>query len=465
MILNKILIVDDQSSVCYSLKRVLENNGYNVKTTTNGYEAIKLIKEYNPDIVLLDIRMPEIDGLEALKKIKKIYTKVQVIIMTAYSTTEKAIEAMKLGAFDYLVKPFDNDKLLELIDSAIKTKILLEDVVTFDEKTDEVMEKTTNYQIIGKSPEMMEIYKQIGKIAPTDAPVLILGESGTGKELIARAIYHHSKRAKKTFLAVNCAAIPENLLESELFGYEKGAFTGADFKRIGKFEQCDGGTIFLDEIGDMPLSLQAKILRVLQDGYFQRVGGEETIKTDVRIIAATNKNLEQMVKQGLFRKDLYYRINVLCIKVPPLRQRKEDIDDLIEYFIKKYNRLLGKEVKGITKEALIKFKEYSWPGNVRELENTIQKAMVLCKNDFLSLECCEDLGFFDNKARCDNLNDVINMLAELAIKEGIEGKFQELIETIEVRIIKRALEITGNNQVKASKLLGISRNTIRNKLQ
>lgn len=457
---NKILVVDDQSSVCYSLRRVLESNGYSVKTTTKGADAISLTEDFDPDIVLMDIRMPGMDGLEVLRKIKETHSNIQVIMMTAYSTTEKAIEAMKRGAYDYLVKPFDNDMLLGLIEGAIKTKRFIEDVVIFDDNADE----TTTDRIVGKSPDMMKIYKQIGKIAPTDAPVLILGESGTGKELIARAIYHHSRRSHRPFLAVNCAAIPEHLLESELFGYEQGAFTGADFRRIGKFEQCDKGTIFLDEIGDMSLSLQAKLLRVLQDGCFQRLGGGTTIRTDVRIIAATNKDIETMVKQGTFREDLYYRINVLCIRIPPLRQRRDDIKGLIEHFINKYNRILGREIKGITRETLVRLLEYPWPGNVRELENVIQKAMVLCRNNILSLECCEDLTL-ENRHRCESLDDAINILVEHAMKDGITGKFQELMETIETRMVKKALELTGNNQVQAARLLGISRNTLRKKLQ
>ncbi|MCL5063081.1 MAG: sigma-54 dependent transcriptional regulator, partial [Nitrospirae bacterium] len=262
--MSKILVIDDQKTVCYSLQRFLQSEGYNVHTATSGEDALSVLNDVKPDLVIMDVRMPEMDGLEVLRKIKESHPKVQVIMMTAFSTTEKAIEAIKLGAYDYLAKPFDNDELLIRAKDAIKTREMMEEVVTFDE----VKDYAGGERIIGKSPQMLDIYKQIGRAAPTDATVLIRGESGTGKELIARAIYHYSNRADKPFLAINCSAIPEQLLESELFGYERGAFTGADFKRIGKFEQCSGGTLFLDEIGDMTLPLQAKVLRVLQDGQF-----------------------------------------------------------------------------------------------------------------------------------------------------------------------------------------------------
>ncbi len=348
--MSKILVVDDQKTVCYSLQRFLQSEGYNVHTATSGEDALSVLDNVKPDLVIMDVRMPEMDGIEVLRKIKESHPQIQAIMMTAFSATEKAIQAIKLGAYDYLTKPFDNDELLIRVKDAIKTKELMDEVVTFDVSDD----YAEGERIIGKSPAMLDIYKQIGRAAPTDATVLIKGENGTGKELVARAIYHYSNRSSKPFLAINCAAIPEQLLESELFGYERGAFTGADFKRIGKFEQCSGGTIFLDEIGDMPLGLQAKLLRVLQDGKFQRLGGTETIETDVRIIAATNKDIEDMVKNNTFREDLYYRINVVTINVPPLRERKEDIKELVHYFIQKYNKKLGKTIKGITADALKK---------------------------------------------------------------------------------------------------------------
>ncbi len=457
--MNKILVVDDQKTVCYSLQRFLESEGYEVITTTNAKEAISLVDIEKPDLVIMDVRMPEMDGLEALKRIKEKNPKIQVIMMTAFSTTEKAIEAMKAGAYEYLMKPFENDELLNCIKRAIKTKEIMDATVAFDEMDT----LTSSDRIIGKSKKMVEIYKLVGRIAPSDATILITGESGTGKELIARAIYHHSKRSDRPFLAINCAAIPEGLLESELFGYEKGAFTGAEIKRIGKFEQYSGGTIFLDEIGDMSLNLQSKLLRVLQDGTFQRLGGTETIKTDVRIIAATNKNLDEMVKRGTFREDLYYRLNVIRIDVPPLRERKEDIKDLALYFVKKNNERLGKDIKGITTDALNKLQEYSWPGNVRELENVIQRAMVFCKGDYLSLECIEELQSQPVKT-CLSIEEAIMNLVDTIFKEGSPERFQDLINKIEVSMVKRALELTKGNQVQAARLLGISRNTLRKKI-
>ncbi len=459
--MKKILVVDDQRTVCYSLERFLQSEDYEVYTVQSGEEALVILDNLRPDLVIMDVRMPGMDGIEVLRKIKDSQPNIQVIMMTAYSTTEKAIQAIKLGAYDYITKPFDNDELLIRIKEAIKAKELMEKVVTFDGFD----EYPGSERIIGKSPAMLEIYKQIGKAAPTDAPVLIKGESGTGKELIARAIYHFSNRSNKPFLAINCAAIPEQLLESELFGYEKGAFTGADFKRIGKFEQCSGGTVFLDEIGDMPLSLQAKLLRVLQDGLFQRLGGTENIKSDIRIITATNKNLEEMVKRGTFREDLYYRINVVTINVPPLRERKEDIKELVHYFIQKYNKKLGKTIKGITTDTLKKLEEYSWPGNVRELENVIQKAMVFCNSDYISLESCE--GLYQNLARgsCVSLQEAIENLVELAFKDGCHDRFQEIVSALEKSMVKKAMELTKGNQVQAARLLGISRNTLRKKLE
>ncbi len=460
--MNKILVVDDQKTVCYSLQRFLESEGYNVFTAVSGEEALKIVNDEMPALVIMDVRMPEMDGIEVLKKIKESHPDVQVIMMTAFSTTEKAIQAIKLGAYDYLIKPFDNDELLIRVRDAIKTKELMNNVVTFDVSDD----YTGGERIIGKSPAMLDIYKQIGRAAPTDATVLIKGENGTGKELVARAIYHYSNRSTKPFLAINCAAIPEQLLESELFGYERGAFTGADFKRIGKFEQCSGGTVFLDEIGDMPAGLQAKLLRVLQDGKFQRLGGTETIETNVRIIAATNKDIEDMVKNNTLREDLYYRINVVTINVPPLRERKEDIKELVHYFIQKYNKKLGKTIKGITADALEKLKEHPWHGNVRELENVIQKAIVFCNSDYLSMECCEGLRA-QNLLRnsCVSTEEAIQNLVDLAFKDGCHERFQDIISMIERSMVQKALELTKGNQVQAAKLLGISRNTLRKKLE
>ena len=457
--MNTILVVDDQPTVIYSLKRLLQMEGYQVITAEDGREAIELAAGRKPDLVIMDVQMPGMDGLTALARIKNDQPQIQVIMMTAYSTIDKAIAAMKQGAFDYLAKPFDNEELLSRVRDALKSRELVATTVIFDG-----IEEDDTERVIGKSPQMLAVYKQVGKVAPTDATVLIKGESGTGKELIARAIFHHSGRATKPFLAMNCAAIPEQLLESELFGYERGAFTGANFRRIGKFEQCHGGTILLDELGDMPLGLQAKLLRILQDGGFERLGGSETIKTDVRIIAATNKNLEEMVKTGTFREDLYYRLNVVCIELPPLRERLEDLDDLTAYFIGRFNKKFTKHIKGITAEGLARLRTYAWPGNVRELANTLQKAVVFCNSEYLSPECCENLETMGN-GKCAPVEQAVRQLAALIFTHGCQGRFQEAIRMFEKEMVRKALELTGGNQVQSARLLEISRNTLRKKLE
>ena len=457
--MNKILVVDDQKGVCHSFKKILGRHGYEVITALSGEEAIEKVGKEHPNLVIMDVNMPRMDGLETLKKLKTLHPGLTIIMMTAFSTSEKAITAMKYGAYDYLTKPFNNDQLLSLVEEAITAgKMFIP--VTFDG-----VAKEEGDRIIGKSPLMLEIYKKIGQVAESDVTVLLRGETGTGKELIARAIYHHSKRVNKPFLPVNCAAIPEPLLESELFGHEKGAFTGADNRRIGKFEQCDTGTMFLDEIGDMPLSLQSKVLRVLQDGCFQRLGGNDLIKTDVRIIAATNKNLEELGNMGKFREDLYWRLNIVNINVPPLRERKDDIEALVHYFINKFNTELGKSVKGVLPEILGEFEKYHWPGNVRELQTVIQRGMVLCQKDFLSFDDCEwfsQLRLSGEKA-VDIEKTLFNVVNDL-LQRGGKDIYKEAVSTFESLMVKRALQLAKNNQVLAARLLGISRNTLREKL-
>lgn len=456
--MKKILVVDDQKAICYSLKRFLESEKYTVQTACSGKEALLLIKNSEPDLVLMDVKMPEMNGLEVLYKIKTSYPAVQVFMMTAHSSTDKAIQAMKAGAYDYFMKPFDNHELLIKIEDALKTKAMMADVVSFDSCEEDI----AGDKIIGKSQGMLEIYKQVGKLAITDATVLILGESGTGKELIARAIYNYSNRSKKNFLAINCAAIPVQLLESELFGYEPGAFTGANFKRIGKFEQCNGGTLFLDEIGDLPLILQAKILRVLHDGTFFRLGGSQKIQSDVRIIAATHRNLEEMVKKGAFREDLFFRIAVATIAIPPLRERREDTKGLVQYFIQKYNKKHGTAIKGLTIGALKNLEEYNWPGNIRELENTVQNLMIFCNNDYLTIECRENP--LNKSNSCESIDEAIKNIVDLAFNDKTYGIFPGLIDKIEKTMVQKALELKKGNQVQAAELLKISRNTLRKKM-
>src|SRR5580658_2240874 len=376
----KLLLIDDEADVQYSFRRIFDSPEIELTTAASGEEGLKLIPELEPDLVIMDIRMGGINGLETLRRIRQMDSKLLVILMTAYGTTQTAIEAMKLGAYDYLLKPFDVPKLKEIVAGALKTARDMKQVVSY-----EPLLESEDYElgIVGRSESMQKVFKLIGQLASSNATALITGESGTGKELVARAIYHHSERAEKPFLAINCAAIPEQLLESELFGHERGAFTGATAQRIGRFEQCHHGTIFLDEIGDMTPATQTKILRVLQSGTFERVGGNQAIQVDVRVIAATNKPLEQAVAARQFREDLFYRLNVVRVQLPPLRERPEDIRLLVNYFLKKLAHGQTHSPKSISAGVIKALEKYHWPGNVRELENIIQRAVVVAKGDVI----------------------------------------------------------------------------------
>jgi len=468
-----ILVVDDDKSIRYSLKRMMEKD-FSILTAQNGEEALSRFSEHSPDLVIMDIKMPGRNGIEVLKEIKSIDPKSLVIIMTAYGTTETAIEAMKHGAFDYILKPFSIPKMKGLIEKALLLRKLMKEEVTYD--AIKVSEEGEGERIIGSSPKMQEIYKMVGQVAQSDVTVLLRGESGTGKELLARAIYQHSLRSNQPFLPVNCAAIPDTLLESELFGHEKGAFTGATSRRIGKLEQCQGGTIFLDEIGDMSISTQAKLLRVLQERRFERLGGMETIKVDIRLIVATNKDLEEAISSSKFREDLYYRLNVVSIKIPPLRERKGDIPELASYFIKRFNRELKKGIAGITLSAMEKITSYGWPGNVRQLENLLKRAMVLCQGEWILEDqlhfepgwepsCPEVLEGYPIKAGKKSIEDLLDILFEELVKGTISSQALDLISTIERGLILRALQKTKGNQLQAALLLGINRSTLRGKME
>ncbi len=461
--MSKILVVDDESSVRYSFKRVFGND-YHILTAEGGEEALNEIERNSPELVFLDIRMPKFSGLEVLRKIKEHYPKLPVIMMTAYGDTDTAIEAMKFGAFDYIPKPFENQEIKRLIEKGLKAYQMMRDTIFLPAGMRE-----RKGEIIGSSRAMREIYKTIGQVAESDTTVLIRGESGTGKELVARAIHHHSRRKERPFLAVNCAAIPEPLLESELFGYEKGAFSGADSRRIGKFEQSHTGTIFLDEIGDMSLFTQAKILRVLQDQTFEHLGGKETIKVDVRILAATNQNLEKAVNEKRFREDLFYRLNVVSLLLPPLRERSEDIQELVEYLINRFKQEISSPVNGVSPEVIKLFKSYAWPGNVRELENVLKKAIILCKSAILTQE---DFPFLKElKGPLSDLKrfeEGLSILLEipLQIKDQFkDGLYPKIIELVERHLIQKTLREVGNNQVKAAELLGINRITLRKRIK
>jgi len=461
-----ILIVDDDKSIRYSLKRMMEEK-YFTLTAQNGEEALDRVKKSSPDLIIMDIRMPGRNGIDVLKEIKSVDPKSPVIIMTAYGTTETAIEAMKYGAFDYILKPFPIPQMKGLVEKALALRKLMKEGVTYEPLAAAEGEEEC---IVGSSLKMQEIYKMIGQVAPSDVTVLLRGESGTGKELIARAIYHHSLRSKQPFLPVNCAAIPDTLLESELFGHEKGAFTGTTSRRIGKLEQCQGGTIFLDEIGDMSLSTQAKLLRVLQEKTFERLGGMDTIKVDIRFIVATNKNLEKIILSGKFRGDLYYRLNVVTVTIPPLRERKEDIPELVSYFVKKFNRELKKGIVGITPAAIGKIASYGWPGNVRQLENVLKRAMVLCQGEWiLEDQLLFEKGWEEQEAAEElskkNVEDLLDAIFEEFSKAPAPSPDSDMISSLERGLILRALQKTKGNQLKAALLLGINRITLRGKME
>ncbi len=379
-----LLVVDDEPNVVYSLQRGLQSDELQVLTASTAKQGLDLIQQQQVDVVILDVRLPDLSGLEAFERLRRLDPRLPVILITAYGTTETAIEAMKRGAFEYLLKPVDFHQLREVVRKAIELSRLRRILAVFEQTQ---LGDTEVDCIVGRCASMQEVYKAIGRVASQDLTVLILGESGTGKELVARAIYQHSRRSTAPFLAINCAAIPEMLLESELFGHERGAFTSADRRRLGKFEQADGGTIFLDEIGDMTSATQAKVLRLLQEQRFERLGDNETIQTDVRVLAATNQNLEALVAAGRFRKDLLYRLNGFAIHLPPLRARKEDLPLLVEHFVRLFNRKLGKHVEAVSPEALEILEAHDWPGNVRELQSAIRYALVHVSGEVLTPDC------------------------------------------------------------------------------
>ncbi|OGW46263.1 MAG: two-component system response regulator [Nitrospirae bacterium GWC2_57_9] len=460
----KVLIVDDDESVRWVLKKSLEKDGMETALAKNAAEALERIGEGDIAVALMDIRMPGMSGFEALEQIQTGGSAVSVIIMTAQATMQNAIEAMRRGAFDYITKPFDLDEVNILVRKAIDVRRLSLEVNVLRA---EVREKYEG-GLVGNTSAMQEIYKTIGRVAESDATVLIHGESGTGKELVARAIHYHSKRAGRPFVAVNSAAIPSELLESELFGHEKGSFTGAVARKIGKFEAAAGGTLFLDEIGDMNLPLQGKLLRVLQEREFERVGGTEAIKTEVRVIAATHRNLEKFVREKRFREDLFYRLNVIQINIPPLRKRKDDIPPLADFFMQKHQTAPGK-ARVLTPETLKVLRAYDWPGNVRELENAIQRAITLSPGDKIFPDALPPQIFkpghgvglsFENFLE-EKLADLVDRMG------GLEtGDIHSLvIQRVEKPLITLVLKKTEGNQVRAANLLGINRNTLRKKIK
>jgi two-component system nitrogen regulation response regulator GlnG len=478
--MTKILAVDDDRTILHLLGRWFEGSDTEVVTATTADEALEKVRAERPDVMLLDIMLPQLSGLEACKAVREIDSKLPVIFITGHGSSELAIESMKLGAYDYLLKPLEKDKVLDVVDRAAEMRRLMSIPVAVSQ--DEAPSDGDSDMMLGQSEAMQRVFKAIGRVAQQDVTVLIQGESGTGKELVARAIYQHSKRAGGPFLAVNCAAIPETLLESEFFGHEKGAFTGADSRRIGKFEQCSGGTIFLDEIGDMPPLLQSKILRLLQEQKFERVGGNQTITTDVRIIAATNRDLDILVKEQKFREDLLYRLKGFLICLPPLREREGDLRLLVQHFLARYNRRMGKKALRIDPDVMRSLERYDWPGNVRELESLLKQALINATGTVITLDClpemkcfqegpeaCSaDLSYGEQHAQAGGeqvpRSDLAAFIEQRMSLES-ENLYAETVELMERYLLTRVLRETDGNQSLAARMLGITRGSLRNKIR
>jgi two-component system nitrogen regulation response regulator GlnG len=461
----RILIADDEDSLRWVLERGLRQAGYEVTAVKDGEEALQAFSAEPFDLVFLDVRMPGMDGLTALERLRAIRADVYVIVMTAHGTMDTAIKAMQRGAYDYLAKPFDLDEVLLLTERALSAIRLTQEVARLKRGLQEVREFSA---LIGRPPRMQEVYKTIGRIAGTDVTVLLRGESGTGKELVARAIHHYSRRSGRPFVAVSCAAIPGTLLESEMFGHERGAFTDAKERKLGRFELAHGGTLYLDEIGDMPVELQTKLLRALQERRIERVGGHESIAVDVRVLAATNRDLEALMREGKFREDLYYRLNVVALHLPPLRERRRDIPLLVEHFLAKYAEDLGE--RGIAPEALDRLVGHEWAGNVRELENVIQRAMVMATAGVILPEHLPigPVSAAASVAVDANLEDLIErklMDCVRGLRErGSANLYDLVVALVEKPLLRAVLRETGGNQVRAAQILGINRNTLRKKL-
>jgi two-component system, NtrC family, nitrogen regulation response regulator GlnG len=461
----RILIADDEDSLRWVLEKGLRQAGYEVTSAKDGESALRAFEAEPYDLVFLDVRMPGMDGLTALAKLRDSRPDANVIVMTAHGTMETAIQAMQRGAYDYLAKPFDLDEVLLLTERALEARRLTQEVARLRTGLQEVKEFSA---LIGRHPRMQEVYKAIGRIAGSDVTVLLRGESGTGKELVARAIHHYSRRSGRAFVAVSCAAIPATLLESEMFGHERGAFTDAKERRLGKFELAQGGTLYLDEIGDMPVELQTKLLRALQERTIERVGAQESIRVDVRVLAATNRDLEAAIRDGTFREDLYYRLNVVTLNLPPLRERRRDVPLLVEHFLAKYADSLGE--RGVAPEALDRLVGHQWPGNVRELENVIQRAMVLAQNGVI---LPEHLPIGPVSAAASVAVDAtLEEIIERKLLECVRGLrerasanlYDLIIGLVEKPLLRAVLRETAGNQVRAAQILGINRNTLRKKL-
>ena len=467
MSIQRILVADDEESIRWVLSKALIKKGFKVDLAEDGKQALSMFRSNNYDLAVLDIKMPGLQGLELLKKVQEEYPEILVVIMTAESTMENAVNAMKNGAYDYLTKPFDLDALDAIILKAQKAAEVTDQICHLKEELQE--QYSFGRTIIGNSQPMQDVYKTLGRVAPSDVTVLVTGESGTGKELIARAVHFNSPRLGKPFIAINCAAIPRDLLESELFGHEKGAFTGATERKPGKFEQANGGTLFLDEIGDMPLELQAKLLRVLQEKEITRTGGSQTIKIDVRIVAATNQNMASQVADKTFREDLYYRLNVVPIELPALRKRKDDIPALVDFFLQRAQQDMGLNMLECSKEAFALLKRHNWPGNIRELENVIKRAALLSPNHVLLPSDFPGLLSDGGTANQDESLEALisrkleNSLAQMDLQD-LDNLYEMVLHQVERPLINIILDQTRGNQVRTAEILGINRNTLRKKI-
>lgn len=462
-----LLVIDDERSILSVFEKVFaKNDDIELITASTAKDGLRLFKQRQPDAVILDVMLPDQPGLEVFAEIQKLDPRLPVVFITGGGNSATAIEAMQRGALDYLSKPLDFTDVRQVVDKAFRIRRVMVESIEIDPAAPR--EVTPGDAMIGRCPAMQIVYKAIGRVAAQNVTVLIRGESGTGKELIARALYQHSDRSKGPFLAVNCAAIPENLLESELFGHEKGAFTGADRKHIGKFEQCNGGTLFLDEIGDMAPQLQSKLLRILQEQRFERIGGSETVQTDVRVIAATNRNMEQMVHENQFRGDLYYRLNGYTISLPPLRDRGDDLLLLIDHFLAAATEDLKSEVRGVAPEAMAVLRSYSWPGNIRELQGVIRQAVLDTTGPVLFSDALPQVVQGTTTSGAVPASTPEDLWEEF-ILERLDAEpdslYDETIEAVERKLLTLVLRETSGNQGEASKVLGITRTTLRSKIK
>jgi DNA-binding NtrC family response regulator len=469
--MGQLLLVDDEPDLILAqVDHVFGASPHRIDVARTGQEGIRRVIERAPDVVLLDLRLPDLSGLDVYRRIRQIDARIPVVFITAAPMAHHAIEAMKEGAYDYLIKPLDIQHLRRVVGQALELSRLIREPAVVAESPPE---EERGDAIIGCCPSMLEVFKAIGRVAAQDVTVLITGESGTGKELVARAIYQHGARAKGPFLAINCAAIPENLLESELFGHEKGSFTGAERRRIGKFEQCSGGTLFLDEVGDMPLATQGKVLRLLQDQAFERVGGNETIQTDVRLIAATNHDLGEAAAHGKYRPDLYFRLSVFTIHLPPLRERGDDLPMLVRHYVRRFNRELGRQVREVTPEAMDLLRSYSWPGSIRELQSVLKQTLLRVTGPVVTAESLPaPVAAHTAPPRPEAIAPVGGCgrsAIESFLRQELQGcgadLYQDVHRQVDQQLLPLVLQSTGGNQLRAAQLLGITRRTLRLRLR